>query len=181
MTVRTRARSLPRVTRIIMDGPEMAHSEALADGRQDERRAHEDRIRQDEAVHGRLQRLLLDFDRLLWEGRQSLALKASGEILAEFGFEMQADEGEAEWVRVSGWGQHTRVPVEQLKVFLRDLVRPRPRLDADATCRNCGSSVMADDPGCWHCSASFLQREWRPEAIGRNGGGLKGWWRRLIS
>lgn len=62
----------------------------------------EDRVRRDEALHSRLQRRLLEFEQFQWEGRRSLALAAGKEILAEFGFDLLADDAEPEWVYVSG-------------------------------------------------------------------------------
>ncbi|MBX3381817.1 MAG: hypothetical protein IT368_05940 [Candidatus Hydrogenedentes bacterium] len=162
-----------------MDGSDSPYLPLLAGARQEERQAQEDRVRQDDALHARLQRRLLEFEQLQWEGRRSLALEAAMEILAEFGFDLAADEGEPDWVDVGGWGQQARLPSECLRGFLRELVCPRAPRGADAVCRNCESPVMAGDPGCWNCSASFRQREWRPEVIGERRGGLGRWWRRI--
>lgn len=155
-----------------MDGSDSPYLPLLAGALQEERRVREDRVRQDEVTHACLQRRLLAFEQFLWEGRRSLALEAAKEILGEFGFDLAADEGEPDWVDVDGWGQQARLPSECLREFLRELVCPRAPQGADAVCRNCGSPVMAGDTGCWNCSASFRQREWRPEAIG----GRERWW-----
>lgn len=158
-----------------MDGSDSPYLPLLAGALQGERRAREDRVRQDEVTHARLQQRLLAFEQLLWEGRRSLALEAAKEILAEFGFDLAANEAEPDWVDVGGWGQEARLPSECLRGLLRELVCPRAPRGADAVCRNCENPVMESDPGCWNCSASFRQREWRPEVIG----GRKGWWRRI--
>ena len=76
------------------------------------------------------------------------------------------------------WHMCGQVPTARYAVHRHDaqklplLVCPRVPRGADAVCRNCESQVMAGDPGCWNCSASFRQREWRPEAIG----GRERWW-----
>lgn len=164
-----------------MDGSASPYRQLLEGALQGPRRAQQDRVREDPALHGRLQRRLLEFEQLQWEGRRALALDAATEILAEFGFDLVADDAEPAWVDVAGWGEEARLPSEHLRGLLRELVGPRPPRDADAVCRNCDSPVMADDPGCWNCSTSFRQREWRPAPPGWRREGRPAWWRRVVA
>lgn len=164
-----------------MDGSASPYRQLLEGALQGPRRAQQDRVREDPALHGRLQRRLLEFEQLQWEGRRALALDAGREILAEFGFHLVADDAKTEWVDVTGWGEEARLPSEHLRGLLRELVVPCAPRDADAVCRNCDSPVMADDPACWNCSTSFRQREWRPAPAGWRREGRSPWWRRVVA